>query len=57
LITLRPHQQSALDKLAMASRGQILVPTGGGKTIIGIMDAVRRFNASTTPISIIVPEL
>jgi superfamily II DNA or RNA helicase len=38
----------------MASRGQILVPTGGGKTIIGIMDAVRRFNASTTPISIIV---
>ena len=54
MISLRPHQQAALDKLADASRGQILVPTGGGKTIIGIMDAVRRFNASTTPISIIV---
>ena len=53
-IKLRPHQQSALDKLATASRGQILIPTGGGKTIIGIMDAVRRFNDSTTPISIIV---
>ena len=53
-ITLRPHQQEALNKLTVASRGQVIVPTGGGKTLIGIMDAVRRFNASTTPISIIV---
>ena len=54
VIQLRPHQQNAVDKMAAAARGTILVPTGGGKTLIAIMDAVRRFNASTTPISIIV---
>ena len=54
MITLRPHQQSALAKLASASRGQILVPTGGGKTLIGIMDAVRHLNASVSPQTIIV---
>ena len=54
VIKLRPHQQAALDKLAVASRGTVLVPTGGGKTLIGIMDAVRMLNASTTPQTIIV---
>ena len=54
LITLRPHQQAALDKLATASRGKVLVPTGGGKTLIAIMDAVRLFNASTTPRTVVV---
>ena len=53
-IKLRPHQQSALDKMALAGRGTVLMPTGSGKTLVGIMDAVRRFNGSTTPISIIV---
>ena len=54
VIKLRPHQQSALDKMALAGRGTVLMPTGSGKTLIGIMDAVRRYNGSTTPISIIV---
>ena len=54
LITLRPHQQAALDKLADASKGQIIVPTGGGKTLIAIMDAVRLLNASVTPQTLVV---
>ena len=54
LITLRPHQQAALDKLADASKGQVIVPTGGGKTLVGIMDAVRLFNASVSPQTIVV---
>ena len=54
VIKLRPHQQSALDKMALAGRGTVLMPTGSGKTVVGIMDAVRRYNAHTTPISIIV---
>ena len=54
MITLRPHQQSALDKIADASKGQIIVPTGGGKTLIAIMDAVRLLNASVTPQTIVV---
>jgi len=54
LIKLRPHQQSALDKLAVAGRGTVLVPTGGGKTLIAIMDAVRLFNASTEARTVVV---
>jgi len=54
LITLRPHQQEALNKLTVASRGQVIVPTGGGKTLIGIMDACKRFESASEPISIIV---
>lgn len=41
---LRSHQQSALDAMLSASHGSILVPTGGGKTLIAIMDLVRRLN-------------
>ena len=54
LFKLRPHQADAIAKLENASRGTILVPTGGGKTIIGIMDAVRRFERSQEPINIVV---
>ena len=43
---LRPHQQSALDAMLRASRGSVLVPTGGGKTLIAIMNLVARLNAS-----------
>ena len=43
-ITLRPHQQRALDALQTNAIGQVIYPTGGGKTLVGIMDAVRRFS-------------
>ena len=43
-ITLRPHQQRGLDALNQNAIGQVIVPTGGGKTLIAIMDAVRRFS-------------
>ena len=43
-ITLRPHQQRALDALQTNAIGQCIFPTGGGKTLVGIMDAVRRFS-------------
>ena len=43
-ITLRPHQQRGLDALHQNAIGQVIVPTGGGKTLIAIMDAVRRFS-------------
>ena len=42
-ITLRPHQQRALDALQTNAIGQCIFPTGGGKTLVGIMDAQRRF--------------
>ena len=42
-VTLRPHQQEALNALKVNSIGQCIFPTGGGKTLVAIMDAVRRF--------------
>ena len=42
-LTLRPHQQRALNALHQNSIGQCIFPTGGGKTLVGIMDAKRRF--------------
>ena len=43
-IALRPHQQRGLDALLQNAIGQVIVPTGGGKTLIGILDAQRRFS-------------
>ena len=40
---LRPHQQIALEALEANRRGQVIVPTGGGKTLIAIEDAKRQF--------------
>ena len=39
LITLRPHQARALDAMQGADKGQVIVPTGGGKTFIMIQHA------------------
>ena len=38
---LRPHQEQALQAMLDNDKGQIIVPTGGGKTICMIMDAVK----------------
>ncbi len=57
-ITLRPHQQRALDALQTNAIGQILVPTGGGKTLIGIQDAARRFSVNVPrTIVVVAPRL
>ena len=42
MTTLRPHQQRAYDKMNTAVCGQVIVPTGGGKTYIMIQDCIRR---------------
>ena len=39
---LRPHQEQALQAMTDNDKGQIIVPTGGGKTICMIMDAVKQ---------------
>ena len=43
MIKLRPHQQTAINTLRSHSLGQVIVPTGGGKTLIQIKDAMYRF--------------
>ena len=39
---LRPHQEQALQSMLDNDKGQVIVPTGGGKTICMIMDTVRQ---------------
>ena len=51
---LRPHQQTALNAMEKHSKGQIIVPTGGGKTLVAINDAVRRLDSVTHPTIIVV---
>jgi len=41
---LRPHQQTALDALQQHSKGIVVMPTGAGKTNVGIFDAIRQFS-------------
>ena len=42
---LREHQQKAVDVLREYNKGQIIVPTGGGKTMIAITDVVRQLKS------------
>ena len=51
---LRSHQQTALDAMLTASHGAVLVPTGGGKTLIAIMDLIRRLSASQAPLTAVI---
>ena len=53
VMQLRPHQQDALDALSQHLKGQVTIPTGGGKTLVGICDAMREFQ-SETPKTIVV---
>ena len=51
-ITLRPHQERILDRMLAYNKGQLIVPTGGGKTLTMILDTKRRHdvinNGTTT---------
>jgi len=58
VIQLRPHQQNALDAMLTHAKGQVIVPTGGGKTLVAIMDAQRRFSIkSPRTIVVVAPRL
>ena len=40
-ITLRPHQQDAVDSMLAFYKGQLVIPTGGGKTLCMIYDIIQ----------------
>ena len=54
---LRPHQQDALDAMEKHEKGQIIVPTGGGKTICMIHDAMREFSKFPQHTAVVVAPL
>ena len=41
-ITLRPHQHKAVNAMWDNSKGQVIIPTGGGKTICMIQDTIHQ---------------
>ena len=49
-VTLRPHQSQALNVMNENNVGQIIVPTGGGKTYIMIEDLKSNLNNNVTVI-------
>ena len=57
MITLRPHQQRGLDALDTNNKGQVIVPTGGGKTLIAIMDAQREVEKQPSTIVVVCPRI
>jgi superfamily II DNA or RNA helicase len=54
VIQLRPHQQVALDALRQNAKGICVFPTGGGKTNVGIFDAMDQFINSDAPQTVVV---
>ena len=52
MIALRPHQKDIVDRMLAYDKGQIIVPTGGGKTMCMITDTKNRLdtinNGTTT---------
>ncbi len=50
---LRPHQQRGLDAMEQHQLGQLVMPTGAGKTPTMIFDAIRQF-LKDTPQTIVV---
>ena len=51
---LRPHQIDALDAMANNPKGQVIVPTGGGKTMCMIEDAKRVFRTQEVATIVVV---
>ena len=56
MIQLRPHQERIVTSMVTNPKGQVIVPTGGGKTLCMIKDAQREFNACSWDVFVKRPE-
>ena len=57
-VNLRKHQQRAVDAMKRETKGQIIIPTGGGKTMCMIYDALRTLNTnSNSTIVVVAPRI
>ncbi len=53
-VTLRPHQKDALHAMLNHQKGQVIVPTGGGKTMCMIEDTRIHFKLFTNQVHVVV---
>ena len=54
---LRPHQLEAVEALSNNNKGQIIVPTGGGKTMCMITDACNQFEDGNKTLVVVAPRI
>ena len=54
---LRSHQLDSLVAMQQCDKGQVIVPTGGGKTMCMIEDAKYRFNGNRRTIVVVAPRI
>ena len=54
MLTLRPHQERIIKRLSYYNKGQVIVPTGGGKTLTMIMDAKSSMNRCNSGVTTVV---
>ena len=57
MITLRPHQQQAVDAMLAYDKGQVIIPTGGGKTICMIQDYLNHQYHSCRTTVVVAPRI
>ena len=57
MIKLRPHQERIVNKMNKSIKGQVIVPTGGGKTLCMIHDAQRQFSEGNQTIVVVAPRI
>ena len=53
-LTLRPHQLDAVNAMSNNTKGQVIVPTGGGKTMCMIEDVKRQFKSPVSKTIVVV---
>ena len=53
-IKLRSHQATTLNRMSHHKKGQVIVPTGGGKTMCMISDAINEFTRTNISQTIVV---
>ena len=53
-LTLRPHQLDAVNAMSNNTKGQVIVPTGGGKTMCMIEDVKKLFRKNSLPKTVVV---
>ena len=53
-LTLRQHQLDAVNAMSNNTKGQVIVPTGGGKTMCMIEDVKKLFRQDTLPKTVVV---
>lgn len=57
MITLRPHQKRGCDAMLLNEKGQLIMPTGAGKTITMISDAKSVIEKQSNTIVVVCPRI